>query len=102
MSLCSKPGCGRAGAVLLSYEYAERRATLLDSGEGEPSPHLYVMCTPCAEKLRPPRGWTLQDKRLTPSLFLDAARERDAAAAAREEARPQVPAKRQLFFGHSA
>ncbi len=63
MQRCSKPGCGRQGAVVLAYDYATRRALLAVPGSGELSPHLYVLCSPCADKLRPPRGWELVDER---------------------------------------
>jgi hypothetical protein len=69
--LCSKPGCARAGAALLSYDYAAQTALLHDPHEGELSPHAYTLCGICAGKLRPPRGWILQDRRGSPPLFVD-------------------------------
>ena len=69
MNLCSKPRCARPGSVALAYDYAGRRAILHDPPEGEMSPHLYSLCGTCAEKLSPPRGWTLADERLEPPLF---------------------------------
>jgi Protein of unknown function (DUF3499) len=66
VNLCSKPGCTRAGDALLAYDYTERRATLQDPRDaGQVSPHLYVLCSNCAERLRPPLGWHLEDLRLT-------------------------------------
>jgi hypothetical protein len=61
VSLCSKPGCTRTGTAVLGYDYSERLAVLDDPGE--PSPHVYVLCAPCAAKLTPPKGWTLRDRR---------------------------------------
>lgn len=69
MISCSKPGCENLGAAVLGYDYASRRALLLDTGPGRPSPHLYALCSPCAERLSPPRGWVLEDCRSKPSLF---------------------------------
>lgn len=69
MKLCSKPGCGRAGAAVLAYDYAARRAALLDPAGGEIPPHLYALCSDCAERLRPPRGWELVDLRSAPPMF---------------------------------
>ena len=69
MNLCSKPRCARPGSVALAYDYAGRRAVLHDPPDGEMSPHLYALCVSCAEKLSPPRGWTLEDERLEPRLF---------------------------------
>jgi hypothetical protein len=60
--MCSKPGCVGTGAAILGYEYSERRALLADVID-EVSPHVYVLCSECAEKLRPPRGWVLDDQR---------------------------------------
>jgi len=70
VSLCSKPGCARVGAALLGYDYAARRAMLQDAPSGEPSPHLYVLCAPCAGRLTPPKGWVLDDLRAAPALFV--------------------------------
>lgn len=108
MSRCSKPGCSGNAAAVLSYDYASSRAMLEDpSGHGV-DPHLYVLCAGCADKLVPPRGWTLEDRRETPPLFLP----RDPAAMTVEVVEVigrdvEMPAEstsrsRQLFFGHSA
>jgi uncharacterized protein DUF3499 len=100
---CSKPGCGNPGAALLGYDYADRRAVLDDPPEGEISPHSYVLCTRCAEKLTPPRGWVLDDNRAEPPLFLDrVVKEREEAAAAESLPPPEEPRRQQLFFGYSA
>ena len=101
MNLCSKPGCGHTGAVILTYEYSRGQIVLDDPAQGEISPHAYAMCMGCAEKLKPPRGWTIDDRRESPPLFLDevaAARVAREAQGASDE--PDV-AGRQLFFGSS-
>ena len=104
MNLCTKPSCARPGAVVLSYDYASRRALLDDPVRGELSPHVYVLCTRCAEKLSPPKGWELQDRRSEPPLFLDRPDEMLVATPAAEgepaEEAP-APSRRQLFFGYS-
>lgn len=104
MNLCTKPNCTRPGAVVLSYDYAAQRAILDDPEDGELSPHVYVLCTGCAERLRPPQGWELHDLRSKPPLFLDPAEPAAAVASAAVEAygdpAPE-PARRQLFFGYS-
>jgi hypothetical protein len=100
---CSKPGCGNPGAAILGYDYAERRAVLDDPSNGDVSPHAYVLCTKCAEKLTPPRGWVLDDHRAEPPLFLERVKEREEAAAAAESLSPaEESRRRQLFFGYSA
>jgi hypothetical protein len=108
VSLCSKPGCAGAAAAVLSYDYASSRAVLEDPA-GMVDPHLYVLCARCADKLVPPRGWELVDRRNKPPLFLP----RDPATTTVEivdvigedhhaQAEPEPRSSRQLFFGHSA
>ena len=102
MNHCSKPGCTQTGAVVLAYDYAQRKALLHDPVPGQMSPHLYALCMSCAEKLRPPKGWTLEDERVSPPLFAETAKPRHLdmiePRAEREIPEPQ-PARRQLFFG---
>lgn len=104
MSFCSKPGCTGVGAAVLGYDYSERLATLADPEVHELSPHLYVLCGECAERLTPPRGWTVEDKRVKPPLFA----ERDTAVTILEIAPPasrrpdETFVRQQLFFGSSA
>lgn len=103
MNLCSKPSCTRPGAVVLAYDYSERKALLDDPPVGELSPHLYILCTKCAEKLRPPKGWDLEDRRSEPPLFVERAADLLTIAPPPDE-QPQVAesSRRQLFFGYSA
>ena len=69
MSMCSKPVCMGRGASILAYDYAERRAILADAA-GDLSPHVYVLCAECAGRLRPPRGWVLDDQRSHPAVLV--------------------------------
>lgn len=104
MSFCSKPGCTGTGAAVLGYDYSARLATLEDPGTHEISPHLYVLCSECAERLTPPRGWTVEDNRARPPLFT----ERESTVTVleidqRSEPRAEEDLRRQqLFFGSSA
>ena len=101
MSSCSKPGCARAGTAVLAYDYSERLAVLDDPAE--PSPHVYLLCSDCAAKLRPPMGWTLRDRRSSPPLFLDGdPADRVETEVAEEPAPAATGGARQLFFGRSA
>jgi hypothetical protein len=103
VNICSKPGCQRTGAALLAYDYAARLALLHDPpASGQASPHLYVLCGPCAERLRPPQGWVLEDDRSEPPLFVAAGSryEPQAIEDAVEDEEPTI--RRQLFFGYSA
>ncbi len=72
MDTCSKPGCSERATVVLAYDYAGRTALLLDPEPGGASPHLYALCMRCAENLRPPRGWILDDRREKPALWAGA------------------------------
>ena len=101
MNTCSKPGCANPGAAILGYDYAERRAVLEDP-VGDVSPHSYVLCTRCAQKLTPPRGWTLDDNRAQPPLFLDRLKEREQPAPVEALPPPEEPRRQQLFFGYTA
>ncbi|MDQ3646184.1 MAG: DUF3499 family protein [Actinomycetota bacterium] len=104
MTLCAKPGCQAAGVAVLAYDYAARLALLDDPAEGEISPHLYVMCQRCASKITPPMGWTLEDRRVKPPLFLERLEERRAAELQDHERSDDEAGRssRQLFFGSSA
>ena len=88
---------------MLGYDYAAKQAFIDDPPSGEPSPHVYVLCTHCAERLKAPRGWDLIDRRTEPPLFLD---ERSSAITVLEAATPEDRTlenqRRQLFFGTSA
>ena len=103
MNLCCKPACARPGAVVLGYDYASRTAVLSDPTQGEQDPHLYVICSPCAEKLRPPKGWTIDDHRSTPPLFASSEPRTEISLIHSEPEPEPVPAAstRQLFFGTS-
>ncbi len=100
MNLCAKPGCTAPGSAVLGYNYSVRRAVLDDPPPGEISPHLYVLCARCAEKLTPPKGWFLDDRRARPPLFLERLEAREPAEEPDQE--PEEPLRRQLFFGCSA
>lgn len=107
MSLCSKPGCQGAAAAVLSYDYSSRSAVLDDPQTGMVDPHIYVLCARCADKLSPPRGWDLDDRREKPPLFLARGAATTTVAVHEvvgEDIVPQAEPDRgkQLFFGSSA
>ncbi len=101
MNLCSKPGCGQSGAVILGYDYSQRRIVLEDPRGGEISPHDYAMCFRCVDKLKPPRGWDIVDRRAKPPLFLDEVSAARVAREARVEEPEVTSSGHQLFFGSS-
>lgn len=69
-------------------------------------PHIYVLCSRCADKLITPRGWTLEDRREAPPLFLE--RDRNVTTVDVVEVvgagigDASTASSKQLFFGHSA
>ena len=92
---------------MLAYDYAARKAILEDAPQGQLSPHVYVLCIKCAERLRPPKGWELEDLREEPALFLDKVPGLVRSPAQQiDEAPAEEPAmatsRRQLFFGYSS
>lgn len=64
--VCARPGCGGAAAAWLSYDYAHQRVWLDDPGVN-PAGHHSALCASHAGRLRPPRGWTCQDRRSPPA-----------------------------------
>ena len=102
MNLCAKPSCTRPGAVVLAYDYSERKALLDDPATGELSPHVYILCTKCAEKLRPPKGWELEDRRSEPPLFVERVAAVVTIPPEPDQAEATESFRRQLFFGYSA
>ncbi len=68
MIQCSKPRCSRPGTVVLAYDYLERTVSLEERDSAPVSPHLYLMCTECSDRLSPPLGWQLTDRRAPASI----------------------------------
>jgi hypothetical protein len=61
---CSKPSCKQSGTFVLAYDYASKCAFIEERDANvEMSPHLYALCMSCADRLVPPRGWELVDRR---------------------------------------
>jgi hypothetical protein len=60
---CDRPGCGAPAAASLSYDYG-RRTAWLDDLLLEPEPSSYDLCATHAGRLRVPRGWTRDDRRV--------------------------------------
>ncbi|MEA2434661.1 MAG: hypothetical protein QOG54_2118 [Actinomycetota bacterium] len=87
---------------MLSYDYSARKAILGDPVAGHLDPHLYVLCSRCAERLVPPRGWTLEDRRSEPPLFIETGERVTVGASAPEVEDEPEQARRQLFFGYSS
>lgn len=59
--------CSSPAAALMSYTYGDRQVWLEDlSAQGY---HGYAMCALHADRLTPPLGWTLTDRRTVVRLF---------------------------------
>lgn len=104
MTRCSKPACAEIASVVLAYDYGQQTVVLEDATGGDISPHHYAMCLRCAEKLTPPRGWSVDDRRVAVPLFAAERHERPVAV---NDDRPDLEDRsdivhdpgRQLFFG---
>lgn len=104
MTQCAKPACTQIASVVLSYDYGAQKVVLEDATGGEINPHAYAMCLRCAEKLTPPRGWIVDDRRVAVPLFASERVESRIAVGAESTAEsfePEPDPGRQLFFGSS-
>jgi hypothetical protein len=59
---CTRQGCVHPATVTLTYQYA-RSQVWLDNLSPERDPHSYDMCDQHANRLTPPSGWHLEDRR---------------------------------------
>jgi hypothetical protein len=59
---CARPGCGGIATALLSYDYAGQRVWLDDPGVDAVGHHS-ALCAIHAGRMRPPIGWSCQDRR---------------------------------------
>lgn len=64
---CARPGCGGIATAWLSYDYAGQRVWLDDPGEEGAAGHHSALCATHAGRLRPPKGWSYQDRRSGPA-----------------------------------
>ena len=63
--LCARPGCASSAGAWLTYDYAGQQVWLDDiasTGDG----NRWALCGAHAERLRAPRGWIVQDRRIGP------------------------------------
>ena len=59
---CSRPACASSASATFTYEY--RSSTVwLDDLAPEDHPSTYDLCIAHANRLTPPQGWTLADRR---------------------------------------
>ena len=64
-------GCARCGSPansMMSFAYADAAVWLDDLAEME-NAHGYALCSDHADRMAPPQGWTLTDRRTVTRLF---------------------------------
>lgn len=59
---CARPGCSLPATATLSYDYASR-TVWLEAVHTEAHPANHDLCTRHADRLSPPNGWRLEDRR---------------------------------------
>lgn len=59
--LCVRPGCGEPAVGAFTYNYALRTVWLDDLGPKEPGQH--DLCLAHANRMKPPLGWAVEDRR---------------------------------------
>jgi hypothetical protein len=59
---CTRQGCVHHATVTLTYQYG-RSQVWLDDLWAERDPHSYDLCDQHANRLKPPSGWHLEDRR---------------------------------------
>lgn len=65
--------CGNPAATFMSFDYAERAVWLEDLSARSSEPG-HALCVDHADRLTPPMGWTLTDRRsVTPLFAIDVA-----------------------------
>jgi hypothetical protein len=64
---CARPGCAKAPAAWLAYDYGARCAWLDDQADdGTGKVGRWPLCERHADNLRVPRGWFCVDRRVAP------------------------------------
>lgn len=66
--LVSCTRCGSPAAANMTFSYPDS-AVWLDDIVARSEPHGYMLCANHADRMTPPQGWTLTDRRTTTRLF---------------------------------
>ncbi len=61
--------CAAPGAALMAFDYPAAEVWLEDLRVAPKPGQGYPMCAQCADKLTPPLGWRLADRRSVTPLF---------------------------------
>jgi len=59
---CSRCTCNAPAAITLTYHYA-RALVWIDDLTPERDPHAYDLCADHGQRISPPTGWRLEDRR---------------------------------------
>ena len=60
--------CGSPAAAVMTFSYSDSSVWMDDLVNGM-EPHGYAMCADHADRMIPPQGWTLTDRRTVTRLF---------------------------------
>jgi hypothetical protein len=60
---CARPGCSLPAVATLSYDYGNR-TVWLEALHVEAHPATHDLCPRHANRLSPPNGWPLEDRRV--------------------------------------
>lgn len=63
---CSR--CGSPANSVMTFAYVDRSVWLDDLVDAD-GPHGYPLCADHADRMTPPQGWTLTDRRTVTRLF---------------------------------
>ena len=65
---CARPTCQELAEVTLSYDYAGRNVWL-DHLAADDDPANHDLCARHAERVTPPQGWVLHDRRVVTPIW---------------------------------
>ena len=67
LHLCVR--CTGPAAAIMSFDYGEAEVWIEDLIEAPAPGEGYILCAPCGDKMTPPLGWRLSDRRNPTRLF---------------------------------
>ncbi len=61
--------CPGPGAAIMAFDYAGAEVWIEDLDSAPDPGRGYILCGPCADRMTPPLGWRLSDRRNATRLF---------------------------------
>ncbi|GIU92189.1 MAG: hypothetical protein KatS3mg011_1095 [Acidimicrobiia bacterium] len=61
--------CSTPASTMMTFDYEAKTVWLVELKRDPAAPHGYPMCVDHADRLSPPLGWTLTDRRNVTRLF---------------------------------